>query len=236
MRCNTNNESRTVLKLFMDAVKTWGLPSRVRGDKGVENRDVALYMIGHPLRGVNRGSFIAGQSVHNTRIERLWRDLFEGVLCNFYNLFYSFEQENMLDPSDDLDITCLHFVFLPKINETLNSFLDMWNNHKLRTEKNKSPIQLFMQGLMMVGNSTILGKEYFESFDDVSAMSYGIEEDALNELQNDHENLVLSPTLYDSQNLEDIVRNLNVADKGFWNENVYLSLRNFLKDGMVERE
>lgn len=40
LRCNTDNTSATVLENFCEAVDQWGLPSRVRGDMGVENRDV----------------------------------------------------------------------------------------------------------------------------------------------------------------------------------------------------
>lgn len=60
---SNNNRAETVLGLFIDAVRMFGLPSRVRSDKGGENYKVGSYMLNHPLRGPGRGSMIAGWSI-----------------------------------------------------------------------------------------------------------------------------------------------------------------------------
>ena len=94
LQCRANNSAETALEVFTEAVQKYGMPSRVRGDKGSENRDIARFMIEN--RGANRGSFIAGPSTHNQRIERLWRDVFRVVSRIFYGLFYWLEDRGEL--------------------------------------------------------------------------------------------------------------------------------------------
>jgi hypothetical protein len=70
IRCSTNNRAETVLNLFLTGVSRYGLPPRVRTDKGGENVGIAQFMLNHNLRGPGRSSHITGRSVHNQRIER----------------------------------------------------------------------------------------------------------------------------------------------------------------------
>ena len=60
LKASDNNRAETVLQQFLQSVEEFGLPSRVRSDKGGEIVDVAAYMLSHPERGPGRGSMITG--------------------------------------------------------------------------------------------------------------------------------------------------------------------------------
>lgn len=95
-----------------------------------------------------RNPVIVGSSVHNVRIERLWRDTFRCVLSIFYQLFYFLEEEGKLDPLSEKDLYCLHYVYVPRISRALDTFQNGWNNHALTTEHCSTPIQMFTSGVL----------------------------------------------------------------------------------------
>jgi hypothetical protein len=147
LKASANNKAETMLASFLTGVRNFGLPSRVRCDKGGENVQVSQFMLEHPSRGPGRGSCITGRSVHNQRIERLWRDVFIGCIALFHTLFWSLEAQGLLAPDNPTDLFCLHYVFLPRINHALDTFLSSYNHHPMRTARNKSPYQLWISGM-----------------------------------------------------------------------------------------
>ncbi|KAJ4947507.1 hypothetical protein JOQ06_009542 [Pogonophryne albipinna] len=101
---STNNRASTAYGFFLEATQRHGVPLRVRGDQGVENVQIARFMFS--VRGTDRGSFISGKSVHNQRIERLWRDVRVIVINKYSAILLCLEEDGLLDISSTDDLFC----------------------------------------------------------------------------------------------------------------------------------
>lgn len=152
LRCCTANTAEQVATSFIAACNKYGLPHRVRSDHGLENFNVGILM--NILRGQNRGSIITGKSVHNQRIERLWRDVFKEVVSTFYSEFYAMEDAGILVADDPLHRCALQLSYLPSINARLGTFQNAWNNHSVRTEGHCTPEQLWLSGTLEHANTS----------------------------------------------------------------------------------
>ena len=171
LQCSNNNQASTVYNLFLESVEQHGLPSRIRCDQSTENVLVVRYMLHH--RGEERRSVLVGSSVHNQRVERLWRDSHRCVTSLYYRLFYYMEHNSLLDPINEVHLFSLHYVFLPRINSSLQHFKEAWNCHGLRTEGGHTPNQLFTMGVLRLRHSGMVAVDFFDSVEE----EYGREED-----------------------------------------------------------
>lgn len=61
----------------------------------------------------------------------------------------------MLDPSDELHLFALHFVYVTRINQTLQLFAEGHNRAPISTERGKSPLQLWISGSVSASNQGI---------------------------------------------------------------------------------
>ena len=89
------------------------------------------------------------------RIERLWRDVKEKLVVFYQDLFYGLEDLGYLDPCNEDHLKALHYVYMKRINRSVEEFVQVYNNHPLRTEGNRSPLQLYNSGLRRVLHSNL---------------------------------------------------------------------------------
>ena len=101
LHCADNNWAVTVFECFKNGVVQYGIPEKVPSDHGGENVDVWRFMLSSHN---NAGSVLTGSSVHNERIERMWRDVHRSVCSVFSETFQGLEREGILDPCNDVDM------------------------------------------------------------------------------------------------------------------------------------
>ncbi|KAJ7898331.1 hypothetical protein B0H14DRAFT_3573704, partial [Mycena olivaceomarginata] len=123
----------------------------MRGDHGVENIEVAIYL--EEVNGSGRGSFIWGRSVHNTRIERLWYDVTHGFGKKWKVFFLDLETNHGLNPTRSGHIWLLHHLFLASVHRDAQDWAEAWNSHQLtvRRQRERSPRDLFLFGMLREG-------------------------------------------------------------------------------------
>lgn len=224
LQCYGNNKARTVYELFITAVQRYHLPSRIRTDQGGENVLVAQHML--EKRGSDRRSVIVGSSVHNQRIERLWRDMHRCVTMLFYKLFYFMEQVDILDPLNEEHLYALHFVFIPRISRALSEFMSGWNHHPIRTAHNKSPHQLFTAGALLLQHSGLAALDFFDDVDD----TYGIDVDAPVPAQREHDVVVPEvATTLSSEHVSQLTRTVDpLKDSNEFGIDIYEEVLQFI--------
>lgn len=71
----------------------------------------------------------------------------------FYYLFYHMERSGVLDPTNEIHLFALHFVFVPRINKKLMLFWEGHNRGPISSEHNSSPEQLWVRGILSNAHS-----------------------------------------------------------------------------------
>ena len=83
------------------------------------------------------------------------------------------EQQDLLNPLNDLNLWALHYVFLPRINQCLVELIHIWNNHPIRTARHKTPLQLFTARFLVLQTSNVDAFDYAEAV----YSNYGLDPD-----------------------------------------------------------
>lgn len=153
MEASTNNSAPTVLAKFERGVRRWGIPGRVRLDRGGENYGIVRRMLreGHNL-GLHK-PVLLGTSTRNQRIEALWNHVNHRVTLVYKEFF---QQLNRTFPD-----RCprghgirflLAFLFLDRLNADLQRWVALWNHHPMSTMRGHSPLQAMWTNRELMGN------------------------------------------------------------------------------------
>ncbi|KAF9029810.1 hypothetical protein BDZ89DRAFT_950239 [Hymenopellis radicata] len=122
------------------------------------------------LKGLNRGSYLWGKSIHNIRIERLWRDVTLGFGAKWKYFFQELEQSEGLNANIPAHIWLLHHLFLDAINADALLWAEAWNGHTLSLPRQHiaaSLKELFVFGMMengLRGMDEILSSEELDGY------------------------------------------------------------------------
>ena len=163
----------------------------------------------------------------NQCIKRLWLDVKRLVVCRFESIFYSMDENDLLDLLNDLYLYVLRLIFLPSINNGLRKLLEDWNNHLLSSEHNFSPYQLWRLGL---NSYQISNLEEFNELSNNDWESFGINYEGPLPIEEDDDVIVLEisfPLTHDEfQCLLEVVNRNREMDK----VDLYLTILNLVSN------
>lgn len=130
-------------------------------------------------------SYLHGyRSIHNIRIERLWRDYTLGLGWKWKDIFQYLEAYAGLQPDEPGHIWLLHFLFLPVINDEIQLWAEAWNSHvvSIAGHRHQSPRERFVIGSLQHGirGQDILSVEPpSDNLDTHNLPGYGIDWDEI---------------------------------------------------------
>ncbi|CAH1781457.1 unnamed protein product, partial [Owenia fusiformis] len=101
--------------------------------------------------------YVEGQSTINGLKDPGW---ICGMELHMFSMTYSITlkvEVTLLWMTMDNDCKwSLQYVYIPRINKTIEEFIAQWNNQGLRTEHMATPTQLFIQGALAQANSNLV--------------------------------------------------------------------------------
>lgn len=130
LKCLTNNRAYTLVKTYTESTnfRQRGIPMRIRGDYGKENLGLMNFI--NIFRNGNH-HYIAGRSVNNQRIERLWRDVHRTVTKKYQTLCKALEEVYNFDFTVPQNVFILQSILLQPIQQELDDLVQSWNHHRM---------------------------------------------------------------------------------------------------------
>ena len=79
------------------------------------------------------------------------------VVTTFDNhIFHFLEDSCLLNSHSEFDLFALHYIYLPKINASLEQFVEQWHFHEIRTAGYQCPRALWHAGILHSMNGVVV--------------------------------------------------------------------------------
>lgn len=134
----SNKNPKVVAYNFIDYLrKTKRLPRVIRTGAGTENElihkiQVALrFFHGDSMAG--HKSISVGRSNSNQRIKMLWGFLMHHMTQCWRTFFSKMVDDGEFNNADPVHLACARFCFFPLVQNHLQTFIEMWNSHRIRS-------------------------------------------------------------------------------------------------------
>ena len=82
----------------------------------------------------------------------------------FKDIFHYLEDSCFLDSNSEFNLFARHYIYLPRINASLQQFVAQWNFHGIRTAGYQSPVALWHAATSCKIVETLSLKNTFSSF------------------------------------------------------------------------
>ena len=137
---NTNKDPAVIAYYFLKEVEVInGTATKIRADLGSENSYVygiqTFFRRNDNDKFSGNRSFQYGKSTSNQRIESWWSIYKRDTIQKYLDYFKDVRDCGQYDDTDNVHVEALKFSFYGVIQDDLDSLVDYWNDHKIRTSK-----------------------------------------------------------------------------------------------------
>nr|XP_036584440.1 uncharacterized protein CTRU02_05514 [Colletotrichum truncatum]KAF6793958.1 hypothetical protein CTRU02_05514 [Colletotrichum truncatum] len=144
--------ARSVLAQYLSTLLSRGImPQTIRSDRGTETiltagshwylsqdrTKKAPLQPGQDVPIQFRDCWIFSKSIHNVKIESWWNQLCQAQSATWRAYFYRLQALGLFYNQSLSDRVALLFIFMPLIRKDFTSFVQLWNNHRIRSQKSR---------------------------------------------------------------------------------------------------
>ena len=101
------------------------------------------------------------------------------------------EKDRILDWNSIIDLFAPHYIYQPRIQASYDEFKEGWNHHPVAKEKNSTPYQIWLMGMMDSKYESHWGVRSYLELNGMNVNEFGVDPDMTfnNSSKNDEEHI-----------------------------------------------